>query len=259
MFKSSQVRLKRKVPGRPVVLGQRSIILEGKSISYTLKRSFRAKLIWLNYKHGRGLGVTVPQHYNLTDLPDFLERNSRWIIRHHTCTHIKPEIGPASPRPLDSILYLGQKVAIVHKTGATQSIGLSKATNELVITQNSDLCSTDQSIYLWMKAQAVKIITAKVRQWSSELNVEFSRITIRNQKSRWGSCSRLGNLSFNWRLIMVPEDVLDYVVIHELCHLKEMNHSRKFWEVVGAYCPCWREHRRWINHHRVELHSLIEI
>jgi predicted metal-dependent hydrolase len=110
-----------------------------------------------------------------------------------------------------------------------------------------------------MKAQAHKLITEKVKDWSAKLKVEFKRITVRNQKSRWGSCSHLLNLSFNWRLIMVPEEVLDYVVIHELCHLKEMNHKKVFWRTVAGYCPRWREHRAWLNHHRMELHSQIDI
>ena len=259
MFRVFRPKQKRKSPARPVLIGQDTVILEGKTISFTLKRSFRAKLIWLTFKPESGLQVTVPQRYSLSELPDFLRHNSSWILRHQVCQHVHSDLPPAVRKPLDSIFYLGKTVPIVRKVGLRGSIAFSAASNELVVTQKSDSDNLEEAVYLWMKAQAHKLITEKVTDWSAKLKVEFKRITIRNQKSRWGSCSHLLNLSFNWRLIMVPEEVLDYVVIHELCHLKEMNHKKVFWKTVAGYCPRWREHRTWLNHHRLELHSQISI
>lgn len=81
----------------------------------------------------------------------------------------------------------------------------------------------------------------------------YSRITIRDQKTRWGSCSARGTLSFNWRLMLAPPAILDYVVVHELCHLTHMNHSPAFWQAVEAVCPDYRESRRWLKEHGQEL------
>lgn len=81
----------------------------------------------------------------------------------------------------------------------------------------------------------------------------YSRITIRDQKTRWGSCSAKGTLSFNWRLMLAPPAVLDYVVVHELCHLTHMNHSKAFWALVESVCPDYRTHRRWLKEHGQEL------
>lgn len=81
----------------------------------------------------------------------------------------------------------------------------------------------------------------------------FTRITIRDQKTRWGSCSAKGTLSFNWRLMLAPPAVLDYVVVHELCHLTHMNHSKAFWALVESVCPDYRTHRRWLKEHGQEL------
>jgi predicted metal-dependent hydrolase len=75
----------------------------------------------------------------------------------------------------------------------------------------------------------------------------------RGQKTRWRSCSQKGNLSFNWKLIMMPEPVIDYVIVHELAHLKEMNHTKRFWELVGKHCLEWRYHRKWLKDHGVEF------
>lgn len=81
----------------------------------------------------------------------------------------------------------------------------------------------------------------------------FERITIRGQKTRWGSCSAKGTLSFNWRLMLAPPAVLDYVVVHELCHLTHMDHSRAFWALVESVCPDYRTHRKWLKEHGHEL------
>lgn len=77
----------------------------------------------------------------------------------------------------------------------------------------------------------------------------YHRITIRDQKTRWGSCSAKGTLSFNWRLMLAPPAVLDYVVVHELCHLTHMNHSKAFWALVESACPDYRTHRKWLKDH----------
>ena len=81
----------------------------------------------------------------------------------------------------------------------------------------------------------------------------YSAISVRDQKTRWGSCSGHGTLSFNWRLMLAPPDILDYVVVHELCHLEHLNHSRDFWACVEAILPDYRERRKWLKEHGHEL------
>lgn len=81
----------------------------------------------------------------------------------------------------------------------------------------------------------------------------YSSITVRDQKTRWGSCSSRGTLSFNYRLIFAPPAVLDYVVVHELCHLTHMNHSKEFWNLVGSVMPDYKKHRKWLKEHGREL------
>lgn len=86
--------------------------------------------------------------------------------------------------------------------------------------------------------------------------VSYERITVRDQKTRWGSCSSKGTLSFNWRLLLAPPEVLDYVVVHELCHLTCMNHGREFWRAVEAALPDYKERRNWLREHGAELMAL---
>ena len=87
----------------------------------------------------------------------------------------------------------------------------------------------------------------RLAHWSAKVGVDFGRVSVRDQKTRWGSCSSKGDLSFNWRLVFAPQAVLDYVVIHELAHRREMNHSKRFWAIVAEYSPDYREHRRWLH------------
>lgn len=98
-----------------------------------------------------------------------------------------------------------------------------------------------------LKAQAAKVISHRVSYFADILGVTFGKISIRSQRSRFGSCSREGNLSFNCILMLCPPDVLDYVVVHELCHRKQMNHSRLFWAEVGRVLPDYETQKRWLR------------
>jgi predicted metal-dependent hydrolase len=100
---------------------------------------------------------------------------------------------------------------------------------------------------------ARELVTMLVDEESGALGVAPGRIQIRDQRTRWASCSAGGNLSFNWRLVLAPLEVLDYVVVHEVCHLREPNHSRRFWRLVESRRPTWREQRDWLNEHGPEL------
>lgn len=95
--------------------------------------------------------------------------------------------------------------------------------------------------------KATMVIPERVRMYAGLLDVTYGRITIRNQKTRWGSCSSRGNLNFNCLLMLAPPEVLDYVVVHELCHRLEMNHSKRFWTLVGAVLPDYQKQEEWLR------------
>ena len=105
----------------------------------------------------------------------------------------------------------------------------------------------------WYRTEAYKLITERTARLSSDMGIGYKQLVIRGQKTRWGSCSHKRNLSFNWKLVMSPETVIHYVIIHELIHLKEMNHSKRFWELVARYCPDWQEHKKWLKQHEADL------
>ena len=103
------------------------------------------------------------------------------------------------------------------------------------------------------RSAARELATMIADEESAALGVSFRRIEVRDQRTRWGSCSTRGTLSLNWRLVLAPFAVLDYVVVHELCHLREPNHSSRFWSLVESRRPEWRAHRDWLREHGPEL------
>ena len=97
--------------------------------------------------------------------------------------------------------------------------------------------------------EALAYIPGQVRYFAWRMGVTYGRITIRNQQTRWGSCSSKGNLNFNFLLMLCPMEVIDYIIVHELCHRKEMNHSPRFWAEVAAVLPDYRQHEKWLKQH----------
>ena len=244
---------------QPTLVGKYDIDLHGEKISYTLKRSSRAKLIWLGIKRQSGLTVTIPHNYPVRDLPGYLNSNSRWILGNIAKYCHEIDASPAAVSPKHSIHYLGNILKVTQNRTNNGLYQVKLEGNNLVVSLNSSR-DTFSSLELeqWLKIQATRVINLKVEGFSRRMHLLYNRVTIRNQKSRWGSCSRLRNLNFNWRLIMAPEPVLDYVIIHEICHLKEMSHSKSFWDLVTRYCPQWREHRSWLDKHCLELNAQIQ-
>lgn len=104
-----------------------------------------------------------------------------------------------------------------------------------------------------MAEEALRVIPSKVKKYAAVIGVDYGRITIRNQRTRWGSCSSKGNLNFNCLLIQTPESVMDYVIVHELCHRIEMNHSQRFWNLVESILPDYKEQRKWLKENGSEL------
>ena len=98
-----------------------------------------------------------------------------------------------------------------------------------------------------LKKEARKRLTSLTEYWAEKIGVSYGRISIRGQKTRWGSCSSKGNLNYNYLLMLCPDDVIEYIVIHELCHRIYMNHSKRFWEKIEEFCPNYRQARKWLK------------
>ncbi|MFA6583528.1 MAG: M48 family metallopeptidase [Elusimicrobiaceae bacterium] len=109
----------------------------------------------------------------------------------------------------------------------------------------------------WMRTLAEEVLAERVKMWSEKMGVSFNRICVKDQKTLWGSCSEKSNLNFSWRIIKAPDSVLDYLVIHELAHLKHLNHKTEFWQFVEQFCPDYKKQRQWLHEYKDNLFTEI--
>ena len=242
-----------KARSRLAIVWEGTITLNSKNIPYIVKRSTRARHVRLEIKRETGLTAVIPRFYSIRRLHDLLKIKQAWVLRNLTAySNVRsPSVGK-EVKTGDVILYLGRelKVLTTGKSGKTDRVRLEP---DRVIVCNSDKQKLNAVLEQWYRIQAAKLIKEKTEKWRARLHVSYNRLTIRGQKSRWGSCSHKGNLSFNWKLLMAPEPVIEYIIIHELTHLKEMNHSQRFWQLVAERCPRWCEHKKWLKTHESEL------
>lgn len=123
-----------------------------------------------------------------------------------------------------------------------------KQTKHQMEIQEKRVVRSEEEIKTGME-QARKVLVEKTEYYAELLQVTYQKIRIGNQKTRWGSCSSRGTISYNWHLVLMPERILDYVVVHELCHVMEMNHSPGFWSKVESVLPDYKERREWLKKH----------
>jgi len=234
--------------------GKQKAILDGQTISYVVKRSPRARYARLEVRPQSGLAVVIPRSYDVSRIPELLNEKRRWILdKLAKLGHINLPSAGARIKSGDTIPYLGRNLRVVRRKNSRQNDSIQVKGKSLVVSLNSTGVSLRLILESWYRREAEKLIRKRVDDLSRKVGVKFGRLTIRGAKTRWGSCSQKGNLNFNWKLLMVPEPIIDYVIIHELAHLKEMNHSKKFWHLVGQHCPEWRRYRKWLKVHEAKL------
>ena len=102
----------------------------------------------------------------------------------------------------------------------------------------------------WLRNKAAEILPIKTKEWAEKIGVEYNRVVLKDQRTLWASCSSQKNINYSYRIVKMPPVVQDYLVIHELCHLKFMNHGEEYWSLVGQFSPDYKLHRRWLNEHK---------
>ncbi len=234
-------------------VGKRSLALAGQKVLYTIKRSGRARHVRLEVRPETGLTVVVPSTYELNALPGVLQKKAQWILQKLAkYTQIPPPADDKELKDSDSIPYLGSALKVVTRRGREDVSSVRLEANSLVVTLGPGV-RAGLLLEQWYRIQASRLLRQRADELAPRLGVSFNRFLIRGQKTRWGSCSNKRNLSFNWKLILAPQPVIDYVVIHELAHLREMNHSKAFWQLVAQYCPDWQGRKQWLKDHEAEL------
>jgi predicted metal-dependent hydrolase len=238
----------------PKELGKFDIRLSDRDITYTVKRSYRARYVRLEVKIETGLTVFIPRSYRINDLPRILEKRSRWITK--KLIQVLPADNGDDNGEYNSVPYMGKELALIKKNRPYTALTMDMDGKRLEVCFDCGKTTVSEVLNWWLRCRARDLLNVKVETYAAKLGVSYNQVKINKARTRWGSCSHRGNLNFNLKVIMAPEPVIDYIVIHELCHLKEMNHSRRFWNIVEKYCPDWRGRREWLEKHEAELNAV---
>ena len=214
------------------------------TLTYTSKFSEKRKTLGLVVERDKSVVVLAPQGTNPETLDAFVEKRKFWLFEK---MHYSPKFGePKMETPFISgkaIAYLGKN----YKLDVTDEPmdGIAFKGKFLISRQN--LQDGKAILEGWYKDKAKLKIVPLVERYAKQLGVEYNNILISDLKYRWGSCTLKGNLNFNWRLIKAPQFVINYVVVHELAHLLELNHSERFWNIVKVQMPNYLEAKEWLR------------
>jgi predicted metal-dependent hydrolase len=213
-------------------------------LEYTIRRSPRARRIRVKVDPHEGVEVVIPQRATKKDATQAVAELRPWIDRRLREAH---EARARLQSPPGTVPFLGADLRLRHEAGRTRA---HRSGDELRVPERQSRDALER----WYRAQAKREIAPRLQRATDALGIEkATTLAIRNQRTRWGSCSSTGTMSFNWRLVLAPEPVLDYVVWHEACHLVVMDHSRRFWALVERHVPGYRDPRRWLQRNGAAL------
>ncbi len=212
---------------------------------FTIRRSARARSVRVRVEPDGAVLVTLPRRAREREARAAVRELRPWIDRRLAEVE---RARAAIERSPGTVPYLGIALALrpepgrtrVHRRGATLAVPPGAAQRP--------------ALERWYRRAARAEVLPRLDAAAAALGTDYARVTIRDQRTRWGSCSQERSLAFNWRLLLGPPDILDYVVWHEACHLVVFDHSPRFWDLLGAHVPGYEEPRRWLRRNGAALH-----
>jgi predicted metal-dependent hydrolase len=218
---------------------------------YTLRRSPRARRVRVSVESDGAVRVTLPRRAPLRAADEAVRELAPWIQRRRRAlARAAAEVArtPGTVPYLDSELWLVPQAGRtrVHRRGDTLLVPDTVARGSVGARHESQTGHGD-ALERWYRRAARAEIAPRLDAAVARAGTAYSRLTIRAQRTRWGSCSTTGAMSFNWRLLLAPEVVLEYVIEHEVCHLEVMDHSPRFWALLASRVPDWRDHAAWLR------------
>ncbi len=219
-----------------------------KNFDYSLRVSKRARYVRLAVKPFVGLEVVIPKRFPRQQIERILHQHRDWItteLDKHARTFCAAQLPAQISLPL-----LERIVDIVYQPSSRARLEEAPHQLRVYYRQQDDAI---QSLRQWIRQQAKQQLPPRLQALADEFGFSFQRVSIRSQKSRWGSCSSNGTISLNDQLMFLAEDSVRYLLIHELCHTRHMNHSADFWQLVAHCCVDYRRHERTLNAGREQV------
>jgi hypothetical protein len=206
-------------------------------IDYSVRRSTRARRVRVTVHPDATVEVVLPAKAAEREAARAVEELRPWIERRlRALSRASDELRRAP----GTVPYLGTELRLVPERGRTR---VHRRGDELLVPEGDPLPALER----WYRAQARKEVKPRLDAACERAGATYTRLTIRGQRTRWASCSTNGAMSFNWRLLLAPAAVLEYVVEHEVCHLERMDHSPRFWALLESRMPDWRVYARWLR------------
>ena len=224
-------------------------------LRYHLIRSKkRRKTISLHIRENGKIVVHTPYRTPRWEIDKFIQEKESWIVEKISEREKRIKEVEKTFLPGEKFLYLGERYPLETKESGNKEFPLTLAFGKFILSRDH-LGKARDLFCIWYKKEAKEKITGRVAHYSRRFQLLPEGVKITNARSRWGSCSRDNRLSFSWRIIMASWTVIDYVLIHELAHIREKNHSKKFWDYVGSMLPDYRKHKSWLreNGHLLQL------
>ncbi len=224
------------------------VVIDGAPVEITVKVSTRAKSYRLSLpNHGRPL-LTVPKFGRWGEAKAFLDRHTPWLAE-----RLEASVKPVAFVRGAIVPLRGVNHRIVPTGKVRGVVEVGEHEGEMALLVPGDAQHRARRLIDWLKGEAARELDKRCKLHAASLGVAVTSVSMRSQSTRWGSCSSTGKLNFNWRLILAPPFVLDYVAAHEVAHLLEMNHSQDFWDVVERTLPTMERGREWLRVHGREL------
>ncbi|NPV91210.1 MAG: M48 family metallopeptidase [Firmicutes bacterium] len=238
----------------------RFLEIDGSPVPLTVERRSGIKNISLRVT-AQGVAIKVPRIVSNAEVDRLIENRRDWMTRHWRRLRDAAEAAARRTRE-NQVYYLGRLCRVL-VCGESAPIPRGRQVqlegDIFVVYLPAGESEWEPELQKWLREQAARTIKKRLAIISHKLHYRYQSVSIRDQKTRWGSCSSHRHLSFNWRLIMMPPEVLDYVIVHELCHLEELRHSPRFWSLVETAMPDYRQHRQWLRRNGAEYNKSTEV
>jgi len=227
-----------------------AIDFEGELYPVRIRRHAQARRYTLRVQAvSREVVLTMPPRGSLKQAREFAQKHGAWIA---TRLRRLPEAAPFANGATVPLRGLDHRID--HRRAARGTVWVEVQESERLLCVAGQAAHLPRRVHDYFKREAKRDLEAASRQAAQMLGVEIRRISVRDQTSRWGSCSSTGVLSYSWRLILAPPFVLEYLAAHEVAHLVELNHSRRFWRLVERICPDLGRAKAWLDAHGTDLH-----
>lgn len=227
----------------------------GEVYEYAIIKS-RRKSVSISVGKDKEITVKTPLFLSEKETEALVESRIGWIVEKYKQAEALQRERPVHDYKAGELfLYRGRALTLnlIINPERTRIMVKKQADTLLIVSSSAEKKALKDAVSKWYREQAKEVISQKVLYYQKFIGRSIGDIRIKEQKSRWGSCSGKGNLNFNWKIIMAPDEMIDYLVVHELCHRLHMNHSKEFWNSVGNIIPDYKQKEEWLKENGIRL------